>query len=161
MKIVFFSDIHGVPSTVEKLLDHADRLKADQLVILGDISLSRSAQRHPRVLRSAESCRFAQRPPGTNTRGARQLRCRGRPDDAEVSHHGRLCRTCDRQTPFFPYPRPLVECGKSAVNSRWNHPGSRSHPYPGRPDAGMRYKNIQSRLDLATQTADSAVIRIF
>ena len=37
MKIVFFSDIHGVPSTVEKLLDHADRLKADQLVILGDI----------------------------------------------------------------------------------------------------------------------------
>ncbi len=37
MKIVFFSDIHGVPSTVEKVLAHADRLKADQLVILGDI----------------------------------------------------------------------------------------------------------------------------
>ena len=37
MKIIFFSDIHGVPSTVEKLLAHADRLEADQLVILGDI----------------------------------------------------------------------------------------------------------------------------
>ena len=37
MKIVFFSDIHGVPSTVEKLLAHADRLGAEQLVILGDI----------------------------------------------------------------------------------------------------------------------------
>ena len=37
MKIIFFSDIHGVPSTVEKLLAHADRLQADQLVLLGDI----------------------------------------------------------------------------------------------------------------------------
>ena len=37
MKIIFFSDIHGVPSTVEKLLAHADRLQAEQLVLLGDI----------------------------------------------------------------------------------------------------------------------------
>ena len=37
MKIIFFSDIHGVPSTVEKLLAHADDLMADQLVLLGDI----------------------------------------------------------------------------------------------------------------------------
>ena len=37
MKIVFFSDIHGVPSTVEKVLAHADRLGAEQLVLLGDI----------------------------------------------------------------------------------------------------------------------------
>ena len=37
MKIIFFSDIHGVPSTVEKVLAHADRLGAEQLVILGDI----------------------------------------------------------------------------------------------------------------------------
>ena len=37
MKIVFFSDIHGVPSTVEKLLAHADRLQADRLVLLGDV----------------------------------------------------------------------------------------------------------------------------
>lgn len=37
MKIVFFSDIHGVPSTLEKLLAHADRMQADRLVILGDL----------------------------------------------------------------------------------------------------------------------------
>ena len=37
MKIIFFSDIHGVPSTVEKVLAYADRLGAEQLVILGDI----------------------------------------------------------------------------------------------------------------------------
>ena len=37
MKIVFFSDIHGVPSTLEKVLNHADSLKADRLVILGDL----------------------------------------------------------------------------------------------------------------------------
>ena len=37
MKIVFFSDIHGVPSTLEKVLEHADSLKADRLVILGDL----------------------------------------------------------------------------------------------------------------------------
>ena len=37
MNVIFFSDIHGVPSTVEKLLAHADRLHADQLVLLGDI----------------------------------------------------------------------------------------------------------------------------
>ena len=37
MKIIFFSDIHGVPSTVEKLLAHADRLQAEQLVLLGDV----------------------------------------------------------------------------------------------------------------------------
>ena len=37
MKTVFFSDIHGVPSTVKKLLAHADDLGAEQLVILGDI----------------------------------------------------------------------------------------------------------------------------
>ena len=37
MRIVFFSDIHGVPSTVEKVLAHADRLHADRLVLLGDL----------------------------------------------------------------------------------------------------------------------------
>ncbi len=37
MRIVFFSDIHGVPSTVEKVLAHADRLQADRLVLLGDL----------------------------------------------------------------------------------------------------------------------------
>ena len=37
MKIVFFSDVHGVPSTLEKLLEHADRLNADRLVTLGDL----------------------------------------------------------------------------------------------------------------------------
>ena len=37
MKVLFFSDIHGVPSTVEKVFEHADRLEAEQLVILGDI----------------------------------------------------------------------------------------------------------------------------
>lgn len=37
MKVIFFSDIHGVPSTVEKLFEHADRLQAEQLVLLGDV----------------------------------------------------------------------------------------------------------------------------
>lgn len=37
MKILFFSDIHGVPSTLEKVLEHADRLAVDRLVILGDL----------------------------------------------------------------------------------------------------------------------------
>ena len=37
MNVIFFSEIHGVPSTVEKLFAHADRLHAEQLVLLGDI----------------------------------------------------------------------------------------------------------------------------
>ena len=37
MKILFFSDIHGVPSTLSRVLEHADALKADRLVILGDL----------------------------------------------------------------------------------------------------------------------------
>ena len=37
MRIVFFSDIHGVPSTLEQLLKRADDLQADQLVLLGDV----------------------------------------------------------------------------------------------------------------------------
>lgn len=37
MKILFFSDIHGVASSLDQLLVHADALQADQLVSLGDI----------------------------------------------------------------------------------------------------------------------------
>ena len=37
MKIVFISDIHGMPGTLAKALAHADALKADRLVLLGDI----------------------------------------------------------------------------------------------------------------------------
>ena len=36
MKILFFSDIHGVPDALEALLRHADRLAPDRLVLLGD-----------------------------------------------------------------------------------------------------------------------------
>ena len=37
MKIIFFSDIHGMAVSLTKLLTHADKLHADHLVILGDI----------------------------------------------------------------------------------------------------------------------------
>ena len=37
MKILFFSDIHGVPSTLSRVLEHADTLSVDRLVILGDL----------------------------------------------------------------------------------------------------------------------------
>ena len=36
MKILFISDIHGVPGTLEKVLNHADALCPDQIVLLGD-----------------------------------------------------------------------------------------------------------------------------
>ena len=36
MKILFLSDIHGVPETLEKALAHAGYLGADRLVMLGD-----------------------------------------------------------------------------------------------------------------------------
>jgi len=36
MRVIFFSDIHGVPDTVERLFAHADRLAAERLVLLGD-----------------------------------------------------------------------------------------------------------------------------
>ena len=36
MKILFFSDIHGVPATLQKTLEHAGRLQPDRLVLLGD-----------------------------------------------------------------------------------------------------------------------------
>ena len=37
MKILFFSDIHGVPETLETLLQYAERLQPDRLVLLGDV----------------------------------------------------------------------------------------------------------------------------
>ena len=36
MKILFISDIHGVPATLEKVLKHAETLNADRIVLLGD-----------------------------------------------------------------------------------------------------------------------------
>ena len=36
MKLVLFSDIHGVPRTLRRLFEHADALGADRLVLLGD-----------------------------------------------------------------------------------------------------------------------------
>ena len=36
MKIAFFSDIHGVPKTLQKFFDHSDALGAELLVLLGD-----------------------------------------------------------------------------------------------------------------------------
>jgi putative phosphoesterase len=37
MKIVFMSDIHGVPSALEAALEKADRFGYDRLVLLGDL----------------------------------------------------------------------------------------------------------------------------
>ena len=36
MRVVFFSDIHGVSDTAERLFRQADRLDAERLVLLGD-----------------------------------------------------------------------------------------------------------------------------
>ena len=36
MKLLFFSDVHGVPSSLERLFEHADALQPDQMVMLGD-----------------------------------------------------------------------------------------------------------------------------
>ena len=36
MKLLFFSDVHGVPQALEKLLAHADAMQPDQLILLGD-----------------------------------------------------------------------------------------------------------------------------
>ena len=36
MKVLFFSDIHGVADNLEKLLNFIEELKPDQLVLLGD-----------------------------------------------------------------------------------------------------------------------------
>ena len=36
MKILFISDIHGVPGTLEKVFKHAESLCPDQIVLLGD-----------------------------------------------------------------------------------------------------------------------------
>lgn len=36
MRVVFFSDVHGVPETAERLFAHADRLNAETIVLLGD-----------------------------------------------------------------------------------------------------------------------------
>lgn len=36
MKIAFFSDIHGVPKTLQMFFDHSDALGAELLVLLGD-----------------------------------------------------------------------------------------------------------------------------
>ncbi len=37
MKLLFFSDIHGVPDTLARLLEHVEVLKPDRLVLLGDV----------------------------------------------------------------------------------------------------------------------------
>ncbi|MCQ2403151.1 MAG: phosphodiesterase [Lentisphaeria bacterium] len=37
MNTIFFSDIHGLPSTLEKLFEQADLFHADLLVLMGDV----------------------------------------------------------------------------------------------------------------------------
>ena len=37
MKIMFISDIHGVPGSLQKALEFADRLQVKRIVILGDV----------------------------------------------------------------------------------------------------------------------------
>lgn len=37
MKILFFSDIHGVPGTLSKVLAHARTMQPDKMVLLGDL----------------------------------------------------------------------------------------------------------------------------
>lgn len=37
MRLLFFSDIHGVPKALEKILEHAQVLQPDRFVILGDL----------------------------------------------------------------------------------------------------------------------------
>ena len=37
VRILFFSDIHGVPDTLERLFEHADALAPDVLALLGDV----------------------------------------------------------------------------------------------------------------------------
>ena len=36
MKLLFFSDIHGVPGTLRQVFGHANALAADRLILLGD-----------------------------------------------------------------------------------------------------------------------------
>ncbi len=36
MKLLFFSDVHGVPSALKKLFEHADALHPDRMLLLGD-----------------------------------------------------------------------------------------------------------------------------
>ncbi len=36
MKLLFFSDIHGVPATLKRLFEQADALRPDQMILLGD-----------------------------------------------------------------------------------------------------------------------------
>lgn len=36
MKLLFFSDVHGVPEALEKLLAHGETLQPDLLILLGD-----------------------------------------------------------------------------------------------------------------------------
>ena len=37
MKLLFASDIHGSPEALLKLEEHLDKLKPDQIVLLGDL----------------------------------------------------------------------------------------------------------------------------
>lgn len=37
MKLLFFSDVHGFPEPVERMLAHAERLEPEHLILLGDI----------------------------------------------------------------------------------------------------------------------------
>jgi len=37
MKLLFFSDIHGVPERVERLLEQATLLQPDRMILLGDV----------------------------------------------------------------------------------------------------------------------------
>ena len=37
MKLLFFSDIHGMASALEQLLVHVERLRPDRMILLGDV----------------------------------------------------------------------------------------------------------------------------
>lgn len=90
MKILFASDLHGSASAAEKVLERLEKEGADRFFLLGDLLYHGPRNDLPDRYEPREVIRLLNESPIVPLCVRGQLRRRGGPDGAAISHYGRL-----------------------------------------------------------------------
>lgn len=160
MKLLFFSDVHGSPESLDLLLRQAERLEPDQLILLGDVLYHgpRNPLKTDYAPRKVAEMLNARRDPDHCR--SRQLRFGGGSDASRISAHGGLFHCFCRRASLLPDARASLESGKAAAGSAGFCFCIRAYPSSGSAEGKVRADSIQSRLHIASERRKSSVVRL-